>query len=69
MPSGKVAVRVDFGTHCDDGALELPDQHKVQAVLVSHAHMDHVRDLATIDAAGPVSGARYSERSLATIDR
>ena len=29
-------------------ALELPDQHKVQAVLVSHAHMDHVRDLATI---------------------
>lgn len=29
-------------------ALELPDQHKVQAVLISHAHMDHVRDLATI---------------------
>jgi aryl-alcohol dehydrogenase-like predicted oxidoreductase len=26
-------------------------------------------DLATIDAAGPVSGARYTERSLATIDR
>jgi 3',5'-cyclic-nucleotide phosphodiesterase len=29
-------------------ALELPDQHRVEAVLVSHAHMDHVRDLATI---------------------
>ena len=29
-------------------ALELPDQRKVQAVLVSHAHMDHIRDLATI---------------------
>ena len=29
-------------------ALELPDQHAVQAVLVSHAHMDHIRDLATI---------------------
>ncbi len=26
-------------------------------------------DLATIDAAGPVAGARYTERSLATIDR
>lgn len=26
-------------------------------------------DLATIDAAGPVSGARYGEKSLATIDR
>ena len=26
-------------------------------------------DLATIDAAGVASGARYNERSLATIDR
>jgi ribonuclease BN (tRNA processing enzyme) len=30
------------------GQLHLPDQAKLEAVLVSHAHMDHVRDLATI---------------------
>ncbi|MBW2526920.1 MAG: 3',5'-cyclic-nucleotide phosphodiesterase [Deltaproteobacteria bacterium] len=28
--------------------LELPDQDKLEGVLVSHAHLDHVRDLATI---------------------
>lgn len=46
---------------------------KRRAYLESNAAAADValdaRDLATIDAAGPVSGARYSERSLATIDR
>jgi ribonuclease BN (tRNA processing enzyme) len=28
--------------------LDLPDQVKLEAVLVSHAHMDHVRDLAIL---------------------
>jgi 3',5'-cyclic-nucleotide phosphodiesterase len=28
--------------------LDLPLQYKLEAVLVSHAHLDHVRDLATI---------------------
>lgn len=30
------------------GTLSLEEQRRVQAVLVSHSHMDHVRDLATI---------------------
>lgn len=30
------------------GTLTLEEQRKIQAILVSHAHMDHVRDLATI---------------------
>ena len=29
------------------GTLSLDEQQKIQAILVSHAHMDHVRDLAT----------------------
>ncbi len=28
--------------------LELPEQQRLEACLVSHAHLDHVRDLATI---------------------
>ena len=28
--------------------LALEDQHKIETVLVSHAHLDHVRDLATL---------------------
>lgn len=28
--------------------LDLPLQYKLEAVLVSHAHLDHIRDLATI---------------------
>src|SRR5262249_54400171 len=28
--------------------LDLPLQFKLEAVLVSHAHLDHIRDLATI---------------------
>ncbi len=30
------------------GTLSLEEQRKIEAVVVSHAHMDHVRDLATI---------------------
>lgn len=30
------------------GALTLQEQNRLQAVLVSHAHLDHVRDLATL---------------------
>jgi len=30
------------------GTLSLDEQQKIEAILVSHAHMDHVRDLATI---------------------
>lgn len=30
------------------GTLSLEEQRRIRAVLVSHAHMDHVRDLATI---------------------
>lgn len=30
------------------GTLTLEEQRRIQAILVSHAHMDHVRDLATI---------------------
>ncbi len=30
------------------GTLTLEEQRKIRAILVSHAHMDHVRDLATI---------------------
>jgi len=28
--------------------LSLPEQARIQSVLVSHAHMDHIRDLATL---------------------
>jgi ribonuclease BN (tRNA processing enzyme) len=28
--------------------LEIPEQMKLEAVLVSHAHMDHIRDLSTL---------------------
>lgn len=30
------------------GTLELPAQYALEAALVSHAHLDHVRDLATL---------------------
>jgi 3',5'-cyclic-nucleotide phosphodiesterase len=30
------------------GTLSLEEQRRIKAILVSHAHMDHVRDLATI---------------------
>jgi 3',5'-cyclic-nucleotide phosphodiesterase len=30
------------------GSLSLDEQQRIEAVLVSHAHMDHVRDLATL---------------------
>lgn len=43
---------VDDRLAIDAGAitsmLSLEEQQKIEAVLVSHAHMDHIRDLATI---------------------
>ncbi|HEY4118352.1 MAG TPA: 3',5'-cyclic-nucleotide phosphodiesterase [Byssovorax sp.] len=46
------AFLVDDVLAIDAGALtsgmEIPDQAKLDAVLVSHAHLDHVRDLATL---------------------
>jgi ribonuclease BN (tRNA processing enzyme) len=46
------AFLLDERLSIDAGALtsslELTDQTRIEAVLVSHAHMDHVRDLATI---------------------
>ncbi len=40
----RVAMDAGFIT----GALTLEEQKRIEVVLVSHAHMDHVRDLATI---------------------
>jgi ribonuclease BN (tRNA processing enzyme) len=46
------AFLVDERLTIDAGALtsqlELTDQGRIEAILVSHAHLDHVRDLATI---------------------
>jgi 3',5'-cyclic-nucleotide phosphodiesterase len=46
------AFLLDERLSIDAGALtsslELTDQARIEMVLVSHAHMDHVRDLATI---------------------
>jgi cAMP phosphodiesterase len=43
---------LDGTTAIDAGAvtsmLALEDQHRIEHVLVSHAHLDHVRDLATM---------------------
>ncbi len=43
---------LDATTAIDAGAvtsmLTLEEQHRIQTVLVSHAHLDHVRDLATL---------------------
>lgn len=39
-------VAIDAGSLTSQ--LELPDQDKLDGVLVSHAHLDHVRDLSTI---------------------
>jgi 3',5'-cyclic-nucleotide phosphodiesterase len=39
-------VAVDAGAIT--GTLSLDEQRRIEAVLVSHAHMDHVRDLATL---------------------
>ncbi len=41
---GKVAI--DAGAIC--GGLTLKEQKALRAVMVSHAHMDHVRDLASL---------------------
>lgn len=41
---GRVAI--DAGSLTS--GMELREQYKLEAVLVSHAHLDHVRDLATI---------------------
>lgn len=58
--------------HRGDDIVPIPGT-KRRAYLESNAAAADVvldaQDLATIDAAGPVSGARYTERSLATIDR
>ena len=39
-------LAIDAG--CLTSQLELADQCRIKTVLVSHSHMDHVRDLATI---------------------
>lgn len=41
---GKVAIDAGAVT----SMLALEDQHAIETVLVSHAHLDHVRDLATL---------------------
>jgi 3',5'-cyclic-nucleotide phosphodiesterase len=39
-------IAIDAGSLTS--GLDLPLQYKLEAVLVSHAHLDHIRDLATI---------------------
>jgi len=39
-------IAVDAGAITSQ--LDLPEQRRIQSVLISHAHMDHVRDLATL---------------------
>ena len=41
---GRVAIDAGAVT----SMLTLEEQHRIEAVLVSHAHLDHVRDLATL---------------------
>jgi 3',5'-cyclic-nucleotide phosphodiesterase len=41
---GRVAIDAGAIT----GTLSLEEQHRIQSVLVSHPHIDHVRDLATL---------------------
>lgn len=40
------SVAIDAGSMC--GALSLEEQRRVKSVLVSHPHMDHIRDLGTM---------------------
>lgn len=52
--------------------LALADQKKIQAMLVSHAHLDHIRDLATLadnrcqiaDAPLVIAGTSWTLRAL-----
>jgi 3',5'-cyclic-nucleotide phosphodiesterase len=40
--------RVGIDAGAVTSMLTLEEQHRIEAVLVSHAHLDHVRDLATL---------------------
>ncbi|MBM4374327.1 MAG: 3',5'-cyclic-nucleotide phosphodiesterase [Deltaproteobacteria bacterium] len=40
--------RVGLDAGAITSRLELPEQARIEGVLVSHAHMDHIRDLATL---------------------
>ena len=44
LVDGKVAIDAGAVT----SMLTLEEQHRIETVLVSHAHLDHVRDLATM---------------------
>jgi cAMP phosphodiesterase len=46
LRSGKTRVAIDAG--CLSSGLTLREQARLDAVLVSHAHMDHLKDLATL---------------------
>ncbi len=39
-------IAIDAGSLC--GALSLEEQQRVSSILVSHPHMDHIRDLGTM---------------------
>ena len=60
-----LAARGDDVLAIDAGSItsgmELADQAKLGAVLVSHAHLDHVRDLAT-------GGVRAMDKYLEQLD-
>lgn len=47
-PAFLVDGRVSLDAGSITGMLTLKEQQKIEAVLVSHAHMDHVRDLAML---------------------
>ena len=44
LVDGKVAIDAGAVT----SMLTLEEQHRIESVLISHAHLDHVRDLATM---------------------
>jgi phosphoribosyl 1,2-cyclic phosphodiesterase len=62
---GQFLLMIDQDLVIDAGAItstQTPEQPRIQALFLTHQHLDHIRDLPTLALGGSGSGAIWYSR-------